>query len=121
MRLLAYIPLILLAGCGEATLMEAKRIAAPYLPPPPIKSYAGLDRAIGRNASELVATFGPASQDVREETARKLQFSGAACILDAYLYPPSKGREPVTTYVAARTADGRETDKMGCVNALARR
>lgn len=80
-----------------------------------------LDRVMGMDARGLVQMFGPAQQDVREEGARKLQFGSNACILDAYLYPPSKGREPVTTYVATRTPDGRDAERNSCISALNRR
>jgi hypothetical protein len=76
---------------------------------------------MGKDARALVSLFGPAVQDVREETARKLQFAGASCILDAYLYPPSRGKEPVVTFLSARVPDGRDADKASCVTALARR
>ena len=57
--------------------------------------------------------------DLREGPARKLQFLGPACVLDAYLYPPRSGRgEPVVTYVDARQPDGRDMDRASCVAAL---
>ena len=89
--------------------------------PPPVKTYSGIDRVVGREARFLTQLFGSPAQDVREENARKLQFSSNDCILDAYLYPPAKGREPVVTYVAARTPDGRDAERQSCINALAKR
>jgi hypothetical protein len=76
---------------------------------------------MGSTAAGLVAQFGIALQDVREEGARKLQFGNGICILDAYLYPPSKGKEPVVTYLSARQPDGKDADKANCVTALQRR
>jgi hypothetical protein len=87
----------------------------------PLSTLTGLDRVIGRDARNLVSLFGAADQDVWEASARKLQFGSAICILDAYLYPPSKGREPLVTYVDARQPDGRAIDKASCVAALTRR
>jgi len=58
---------------------------------------------------------------VRELGSRRLQFSGPICILDAYLYPPAKGKEPLVTYVDARQPDGRDIDRASCVAALMRR
>jgi len=109
---------MLLTGCGESEV--AVQTPAAIAPPPVVRSATGLDRVLGRDARALIQLFGPASQDVREEAARKLQFSGV-CVLDAYLYPPAKGREPVVTYLAARLPDGREADKTACINGLAKR
>lgn len=84
---------------------------------PPVVSTSGLERVLGRNARDLVALFGEPELDVREEQARKLQFAGPICVLDAYLYPKA-GREPVVTYVDARQPDGRDIDRASCVSAL---
>jgi hypothetical protein len=81
----------------------------------------GLERVMGQDARGLVTLFGPANQDVREDNARKLQFAGPICILDAYLYPPAKGRESVVTYLDARQPDGKDIDRASCVAALTRR
>lgn len=68
---------------------------------------------------ELVDQFGPARLEVWEGDARKLQFTGSACVLDVYLYPPAPGREPEATYVDARRAsDGQDVDRAACVSAL---
>jgi hypothetical protein len=120
MRSLFLLPLLALASCGETTGGGGSR-RPPTFTPPPTKQLTGLDRVMGQNASALVSLFGPAVQDVREDTSRKLQFSGFSCILDAYLYPPSKGREPLVTYLTARVPDGREADKASCVASLTRR
>jgi hypothetical protein len=75
---------------------------------------------MGRNAASLVALFGQPALDVQEGSARKLQFSGSNCVLDAYLYPPREGAEPVVTHVDARSPDGRDADRTACVAALRR-
>ena len=85
---------------------------------PPVVTAAGLERVLGQDARALIALFGQPELDVREEQARKLQFAGPICVLDAYLYPRS-GREPVVTYVDARQPDGRDIDRASCVAALA--
>lgn len=82
----------------------------------------GLESVIGADASALIGQFGTPRLDVHEGDARKLQFSGAACVLDIYLYPPDKGGTPRATYVAARRAsDGLDVDRAACVAALRRR
>ena len=108
-----------LSACGETTASTTKR--PQVIGPPPIKIATGLDRVMGKDARSLVQLFGPATQDVREASARKLQFSGTSCILDAYLYPPAEGKEPVVTYLAARVPDGRDADKASCVTALSQK
>ena len=85
---------------------------------PPVISASGLERVLGRDARTLISLFGEPELDVREEQARKLQFAGPICVLDAYLYPKGS-REPVVTYVDARQPDGRDIDRASCVSALA--
>ncbi len=87
----------------------------------PMTDTRGLERVLGSTAEELTRLFGEPAQDFREEGARKLQFAGASCVLDAYLYPESRGRDPVATYVDARNAAGDDVDRAACVEALARR
>lgn len=115
----------LLAGCAStpsARRPEAsptpRPIAAPPLATP--RPTVAADPVIGRTAASLIATFGPPALDVREGVARKLQFAGPTCVLDAYLYPPRPQIEPVATHVDARLPDGRDTDRAACVAALRR-
>ncbi len=81
----------------------------------------GLERVLGANGRALVALFGPSDQDVREETSQRIQFRSPICVLDAYLYPEAKGRDPVVTYIDARQPDGRDIDRASCVAAMIRR
>lgn len=82
----------------------------------------GLEGVVGANTAQLTRQFGPARLDVWEGDARKLQFSGTACVLDIYLYPPSPGAEPKATYVEARRqSDGKDVDRIACVSALKQR
>lgn len=82
----------------------------------------GLEGVIGANVNELTRQFGTPRLDVWEGDARKLQFSGTACVLDIYLYPSAGGREPQATYVDARRAsDGIDVDRAACVSALKKR
>jgi hypothetical protein len=97
-------------------------VVNPTLTLPPAKPGSDLDRVVGSDASGLTRLFGKADADVREGTARKLQFGmGKACILDAYLYPTEKSRTPVVTYVAARLPDGRDIDRNQCISTLKKR
>ena len=68
---------------------------------------------------QLVRQFGDPRLDVWEGDARKLQFTGTPCVLDIYLYPTSRSREPLATYVDARRAsDGQDVDRAACIAAL---
>lgn len=108
--------LLLAAGCAPTAVAEPQRpvIAAPGRAP----TILGLESVLGRTAAALASQFGQAELDVREGTARKLQFSGPVCVLDAYLYPRAGGGEPVVTHIDARQPDGRDMDRASCVAAL---
>ena len=115
LRRLAPLAALVAAGCATAPAPQPAPVArAPVLPA------QGLERVMGRDARALVALFGDPDQDMREATGRKLQFDGAACVLDAYLYPKAGG-EPVTTWIDARTPAGDDFDRASCVAALSRR
>jgi hypothetical protein len=120
--LAAMIGAALAAGC----VAPVRETAAPPVrplpaPPPPVYSNNGLEGVMGKSARALVALFGNPDLDDREGPARKLQFLGPICVLDAYLYPPRAGAEPVVTHVDARLPDGRDMDRSSCVAALSRR
>lgn len=107
-----------LGACVPRTV-EAPRPAE--VPPPRTYSSTGLETVIGSTAQALVAQFGRPDLDLREGSARKLQFLGPACVLDAYLYPPRGGGEPVVAHIDARLPDGRDMDRASCIAALAAR
>lgn len=107
-----------LSGCATA---PSQPPAAQSAAPPPALNTLGLERVIGHNAAALTTLFGKPDLDIREESARKLQFASSICVLDAYLYPPKRGAEPVVTYVDARQPNGRDIDRASCVAALVRR
>ena len=114
-------PLAGLAALGLAACAPTGAIVPGVAaPPPPTYTTAGLERVLGQDAAGLVRLFGQPDADVREGTARKLQFAGPICVLDAYLYP--KGSEaPRVTYLDAREPDGSTIDRASCVAALTRR
>jgi hypothetical protein len=132
-HLLALPALLALAACGGST--EAVRpLPAPpppklvrptppaaiqtQRPRPHIQILPGLEGVIGADADALTRQFGAPRLDVRDGDARKLQWSGSPCVLDAYLYPPDGGGRPTATYVDARRGDGRDVDRAACVAAL---
>lgn len=117
LRLASLAPVALLAACGPTN----GHIPAVSAAPPPFRIEAGLDRVMGRDARALISQFGNPNQDVREDSARKLQYASGVCVLDAYLYPPTPGREPVVTHVDARLPTGEDIDRASCIAALIRR
>ena len=127
-----------LAGCGPQKPRPASaplppvavNIARPVkievisrpVPEPEVMHLPGLDNVIGANAGALLRQFGEPRIDLREADMRKLQFSGAPCVLDIYLYPPETGGEPVATHIEARRgSDGQDVDRAQCVAALQKR
>ncbi len=132
---LALTPLLTACGSGGVKTAASTPVKSPqpalvtvrtpvHTAPPRAKVFAapGLEGVIGADLDDLTRQFGPARLDVWEGDARKLQFSGNACVLDVYLYPPSPGAAPEATYVDARRAsDGQDVDRASCVAALKRR
>ena len=111
---------LFVSGCVAADAGEAPAARAAAPAQRPIVTQ-GLEGVMGRTAGILASQFGKADLDVREGTARKLQFVGPACVLDAYLYPPAAGGEAIVTHIDARLPDGRDMDRASCVAALTRR
>ena len=107
---------LLLSGCATTP----KVADTPALPPPPAVKLTGLSAVMGHTGTGLTSLFGKPDQDLREANGRRLQFSGGGCVLDAYLYPPTPGREAVVTYIETRLPDGRDTDRLNCVTAMMR-
>ena len=123
--------LVTLLLAGSVSAQEARRAAE--RPPAPVERTAvsfparpsvvarGLESVIGKDVSALKRQFGEPRLDVVEVYGRKLQFVGKPCILDAFLYPESKGGREVVTYVDTRRSDGAAVDRASCVEALQRR
>jgi hypothetical protein len=115
---------LLLAACGESTPppRSASYVPVPTAAPPPMSAPPSIAAIKGESASKLIAQFGAPAMDLSEGRARKLQFSGPICVLDAYLYPPANGRgDPVVTHLDARQRDGAPIDQASCVAALTKR
>ena len=114
--------LLVLGGCATAK-GDGTAPAMDRPPPQRVVPYnsTGLENVLGRTARMLEAQFGKPLLDVREGPARKLQFGGGACVLDAYLYPPKGGGEPIVTHIDARRPDGTDFDRASCVAALTRK
>lgn len=86
---------------------------------PTFQSVPGLEGVIGVSEAQLVRQFGAPRLNVWEGDARKLQFTGNACVLDVFLYPTSQSKEPLAAYVdARRSSDGQDVDRAACVAAM---
>jgi hypothetical protein len=108
---LLFLPgLVLVANCAPSNTPPPATAALP----------ANIGGVVGQNAVGLSSLFGQPTADLREGTARKLQFSGPICVLDAYLYPKGSA-EPRVTWVDTRQLDGKPIDRASCVAALTRR
>lgn len=147
LTLLALLPMLAACGADKRPVQSASAPVATAprqhsrLPPvrqplrqllrPPVQQPApaphalaapGLEGVIGASQAELARQFGTPRLEVWEGDARKLQFTGTACVLDVYLYPGAPGREPQASYVDARRAsDGKDVDRATCIAALRQR
>lgn len=104
--------LLVLAGCGGASggiESAGSRPAGPMA-----GQYGRPQGLIGINARRLVAILGQPRLDIRDRTVHKLQFANGRCVIDAYLYAPSPGREPVTTHIDTRLPTGQDVDIAVC-------
>lgn len=111
---------LLLAGCGGITGSQTGP-AIGFIPatrPPAASSGSNSGGVIGNDARSLVRLFGQPRLDIRDPAARKLQFANQECVLDAYLYPPATGREPVVEFVDARAVSGSPMAWQDCARRL---
>lgn len=115
MKPIAVLALLPLSACVATA---PARVAPPGVAP--TFATGGLERVMGQDAAALAKLFGAPNAEVREGTARKLQYAGRICVLDAYLYPKGTGEARVT-YIDARQLDGSPIDRASCVAALVRR
>ncbi len=105
-----------LAACGGGVVPKGS-----YAPPPvgpPASAFMKQGPMMGSDAAALTRMFGQPRLDIRETTVRKLQFANGRCVLDAYLYAPARGKEPVVTHVDARSPAGADVDPLSCASAL---
>jgi hypothetical protein len=115
MRRFILVTALLLAGCATRP-QPTPPIGQPQ--PVPVQPQTRGD-LLGLTAGELFQRFGQPALQVREGPGLKLQFRGAACVLDAYLYPPPQGRGPErVTHVDARSSSGADADQRTCIAAL---
>lgn len=109
-----------LAGCaGGGGKPAPKAASAPrstIVRVPEVMSGQGLEGVIGQDAGALTRRFGTPRIDLAEGDARKLQFAGANCVLDIFLYPVTAGHEPTAAHVEARLRQGgAPADRGACI------
>jgi hypothetical protein len=106
-----------------ALALAACATAPREVTPAPATSTAAVVRPtgalVGLSVSELIARFGQPALQVREGPGLKLQWAGASCVLDAFLYASAGGHERAT-HVEARRPTGDPLDAQSCALALAR-
>ena len=131
---LALVLPLLLTACGGATATGTSTrgpVTAGQLPPPDLHRGgtlpdrpghdAGGGQVMGRTAAQLTRDFGQPRLDVTEGPAHKLQFASDRCVMDAYLYAPRTGAEPVVTHIDTRSPDGADVARDACIATLPRR
>lgn len=114
--LLALAMAVPVAACGTGIVPPPQVYQAP--PGPPASAFTKQGPLLGTDAKHLIQQFGQPRLDIRETTVRKLQFGNGRCVLDAYLYAPARGKEPVVTHVDARSPSGSDVDAAACAASL---
>jgi hypothetical protein len=106
-----------LTACAARPEQPATTPSAPPPSQPQEEDRSGLS---GLTAQDLVGRFGTPALQIREGSSLKLQFRGARCVMDAYLYPLGGSGALKVTHVDTRTPSGATTDQSACIFALRR-
>ena len=116
MRRILIAAALLLAGCTPDPVPPATTPAPIVQPTPSVRVRTDV---LGMDATELLRTFGSPALQVREGVGLKMQWRGAACVLDAYLYPPPQGTGLArVTHADARLPSGADASQPSCIAAL---
>lgn len=116
MRRILIAAVFVLAGCTRDPIPPA---ATPLPIVQPTQSVHVRTDVLGMDSAELVRTFGSPALQVREGVGVKMQWRGAACVLDAYLYPPASGTGlSRVSHADARLPSGNDASMPSCVAAL---
>ena len=115
MRFFVPFTALLVAACASTPPVQPE----PQLPAAPVATGRHDHSTLnGMTANELGQHFGKPHFQVREGDGTKLQFVGAACVLDAYLYPSASGGIPRVTHVDARNSQGSQVNLNSCIASL---
>jgi len=109
-----------LAGCAGGSSRPATKAPttgrSTIVRVPQVMAAQGLEGVIGQDAAALTRRFGTPRIDLAEGDARKLQFAGASCVLDIFLYPVTAGQQPTAAHVEARMRQGgAAADRGACI------
>lgn len=108
-----------LGACSSGAIPSARPAGLVPVPSPAGPLPASVAALRGSSAPRLITQLGQPQLDISEGVARKLQFAGPICVLDAYLYPPQNGRgEPTVAHIDTRQRDGSPIDQASCLAAL---
>ena len=111
-----------------ALLFVAACAPRPASTPTPAKPAAAIPAAIGQHdhrtlngmtAKELIEHFGRPRLQIQEGEGTKLQFAGANCVLDFFLYP-AQGGAPKVSHIDARNLQGGDVSAQSCVHEIER-
>ena len=107
MRRLIFCFTVTLAGCASTPEPSVAPVATPA---PRATGLIGLTGQEVANRLGLVPTL-----QIREGNGTKIQFRTRSCVLDAYLYPPARGGQPVVEHVDTRTPQGADYPEVSCL------
>jgi len=113
-RLSAVLLLLFAAACTN------KRATTPSVTYRPVVTQPG-ERGdlIGLTGDEVAGRLGQPALQIRDGDSLKLQFRGARCVLDTYLYRGQSGEGALrVTHVDTRDKDGRNVDQRTCLAEL---
>lgn len=106
MRRLTLSLAMFLAGCASAP----EPISGPSRPATRPTGLIGLTGQEIANRLGVVPTL-----QIREGNGTKLQFRTRSCVLDAYLYPPARGGQPLVEHVDTRSPSGADYSEPACL------
>lgn len=115
MRRALILSVLALSACARTPTETATPATVP--PVAPVQQARESGVLIGKTANDLVARFGRPVLQIKEGNSFKLQFRGASCVLDAFLYP-STGAQYRVTHVEARTRAGIDSNQGDCIRTL---
>ena len=119
MRAPSLLALLPLAACVAPDTPRPAAAARKPLSASAAPSGSATGALIGRTAVELTGMFGKPVQEAYELDARRLQWSGGRCVLDAYLSRTDGRGERRAIYADARTPAGEPVDAEACAASLA--
>jgi hypothetical protein len=117
MRLIVPAFALLLAACAARPTPQVEPVA----PAPAAPNQHDHRTVNGMTAGELIQHFGKPRLQIVEGQGTKLQFAGANCFLDVYLYPQGSGGTPRAAHIEARNSQGADVSAQSCAAAIERR